>query len=114
MSITQIWGKKTFSDRLLVWAREALNKLNEIEEFIATNNPERAESFIDYLISQGESIVLNPQIGRSIPEISDPEIREIIAKKYRIVYKVTHEQIEILTVFEGHKLLRIDELIIDL
>ena len=98
----------------LVWSREALEKLNEIEEFIATNNPERAESFIDYLITQGEAITNNPKIGRCIPEISNPEIREIIARRYRIVYKVTCEQIEILTVFEGHKSLKIDELIIGL
>jgi len=98
----------------LVWTREALEKLNEIEEFISAYNPERAETFIDYLIEQGEAITRNPQIGRSIPEISNSDIREIIAKGYRIVYRVKHEQLEILTVFEGHKLLKIDELIIDL
>ncbi len=98
----------------LVWTREALEKLGAIEEFISTNNPERAELFIDYLIKHGESIALNPKIGRSVPEISNPDIREIIAKKYRIVYKVTLERVQILTVFEGHKLLKIDELIIDL
>ena len=52
-------------------------------------------------------------MGRIVPEISNPEIRELIVEKYRIVYRVQEEDIEILTVFEGHKLLRIDELEID-
>jgi addiction module RelE/StbE family toxin len=94
----------------VIWTREALEKLNEIEEFIGTDNPERAETFINYLIERGESILQNPKIGRAVQEILNPEIREIIVKKYRIVYRIKKEKIEILTVFEGHRLLRIDEL----
>ena len=94
----------------LIWTREALQKLNGIEDFIEINNPERAEIFINYLIEQGELISQNPKIGRIVPEILNPEIREIIVKKYRIVYKINKNNIIILTVFEGHRLLRIDEL----
>jgi len=87
--------------------------LSEIEEFIGTDSPKRAETFINYLIERGESISQNPQIGRTAPEIPNPDIREIVVKKYRIVYRIKKEKIEILTVFEGHRLLRIDELKID-
>lgn len=94
----------------VIWTREALQKLNGIEDFIRSNNPERAEIFINYLIEQGELISRNPKIGRIIPEILNPEIREIIVNKYRVVYKINKKNIIILTVFEGHRLLRIDEL----
>ena len=97
----------------VIWTREALEKLSEIEKFIGTDSAKRAETFINYLIERGESILQNPQIGRTVPEISNPDIREIIVKKYRIVYRIKKEKIEILTVFEGHRLLRIDELKID-
>ena len=66
----------------IIWTREALEKLNEIEEFIAKDSPERATSFVNYLIERGESISQNPKIGRTVPEILNPDIREIIAKKY--------------------------------
>jgi len=92
------------------WTDEALEKLWEIEQYIGSNSPKNAESFVNYLIEQGESIGINPHIGRIVPEISNPEIRELIVKKYRIVYRVQEQKIEILTVFEGHKLLRIEEL----
>ena len=94
----------------VIWTREALQKLNGIEDFIRSNNPERAEIFINYLIEQGELISQNPKIGRIVPEILNPEIREIIVNKYRVVYKINKKNIIILTVFEGHRLLRIDEL----
>ena len=97
----------------VIWTREALEKLNEIEEFIGTDDPERAEAFINYLIEHAESIAQNPKIGRTFPEILNPQIREIIVEKYRIVYRIKEEKIVILTVFEGHRLLRIDELKID-
>lgn len=97
----------------VLWTGEALKNLSEIEKFIGTDSPERAEKFINYLNERGESIAQNPHIGLIVPEISNPEIRELIIKKYRIVYRLRENRIEILTVFEGHKLLRIDELDID-
>lgn len=98
---------------IVKWSDEALENLWDIEKFIGRDNPEKAERFVTYLIEKGESIVLNPHMGRMVPEISNPEIRELIVKKYRIVYQVQEGQIIILSVFEGHKLLRIDELEID-
>ena len=97
----------------LIWTREALEKLSEIETFIAQDSPERAERFVNYLINRGELLIKNPRIGRVVPEIANPTIREIIVKKYRIVYYLHEKQISILTVFEGHRQLRIDEIDID-
>lgn len=95
------------------WTKEALERLAEIEEFIAHDSAERAEKFINYLIDRGESLSRNPKIGRIVPEILNPSIREIIAKNYRLVYRIRKEEIEILTVFEGHRLIRFDELEIE-
>ena len=95
---------------IVIWTDEALENLGEIEAFIGRDNPQKAESFVNHLIEQGESISHNPHMGRMVPEISNPEIRELIIRKYRIVYRVHYQKIEILTVFEGHKILRLDEL----
>jgi len=43
----------------VIWTEEALEKLSTIEEFIGTDSPERAKTFIDYLIMKGESISEN-------------------------------------------------------
>jgi hypothetical protein len=37
-------------------------------------------------------------------------VRELLFKKYRIVSRVKKNTVEILTVFEGHRLLHIDEI----
>jgi len=94
----------------ILWTQEALEQLIEIEDFISKYNPERAAQFITEIIEHAEAVLPGgPRIGRTVPEISNPEIRELIFKKYRIVYRIDNNNVEILTVFEGHRLLRIDE-----
>jgi toxin ParE1/3/4 len=95
----------------LSWTREALNRLIEIEEFIAKDSPKRAEGFIDYLVEKTSLISDNPEIGRIVPEISNISVRELLIKNYRVVYRVKTTEIDILTVFEGHRLLRRDEIL---
>ena len=95
----------------LLWTREALQQLIEIEDFIAKDNAERAAKFVDEIVEHVEALLPGePRMGRMVPEISNPDIRELIFKKYRIVYRVNKNNLEILTVFEGHRLLRIDEI----
>lgn len=89
----------------VIWSHEALERLCEIETWIARNNPQRAEAFTDRLVNRGESLAGNPDMGRAVPEFSVDEIREIIEGNYRIIYRRNQKRIEILTVFEGHQLL---------
>ena len=94
----------------VIWTHESLAKLAEIEEFISRDSPRRAKKFINYLIERGESISINPMIGHMFPEILNPLIRELIVKNYRIIYRLKKTNIEILTVHEAHRLLRLDEI----
>ena len=95
----------------VTWSREAGENLVDIEEFIARDSVERATRFVDTLIDYAEAILAdNPKSGRSVPEIGNPDIRELIYQGYRIVYRLNGDRIEILTVFEGHRLLRQNEL----
>lgn len=94
----------------VLWTLEALERLLEIENFIAQDSPKRARQFISALIEHGESLSENPRRGRTVPEISNPHTRELIVRNYRIVYRLRRDQIEILTVFEGHRSLRMDEI----
>jgi plasmid stabilization system protein ParE len=94
----------------ITWSREASESLVDIEEFIARDSVERAIRFVDALIDHAETILAeNPRGGRTVPEIGSPNIRELIYRGYRIVYRLNGDLIEVLTVFEGHRLLRLNE-----
>ncbi|ABQ25519.1 type II toxin-antitoxin system RelE/ParE family toxin [Geotalea uraniireducens] len=72
------------------WTNEALEQLIEIEEFISKDSPERTAVFVDQLIEHAEdSLPDNPRMGRTVLEIANPDIRELIFRKYRIVYRLT-------------------------
>jgi len=90
------------------WAHEALERLIEIEDYISKDSPGRAVQFVEQLIKHAELLPGKPRMGRAVPEIANPDIRELLFNKYRIVYRLKANCIEILTVFEGHRLLRID------
>ena len=93
------------------WTHEALERLMEIEAFISLDSPEQAIKFVNEIIDHSEKILPDsPRLGRMVPEISSPNIRELLFKKYRIVCRLNKNNVEILTIFEGHRLLRIDEI----
>ena len=93
----------------VTWSREAGENLAEIEDFIARDSLERAVRFVDALIDHAEAILAdNPRSGRVVPEISNADIRELIYRGFRIVYRFKGNALEILTVFEGHRLLRLN------
>jgi addiction module RelE/StbE family toxin len=90
----------------IFWTKEALLRLQEIEEYISRDNPAIAIEFVDKLIEIAETIIDNPKKGRIVPELSIENIRELLFKNYRIVYLVKKSIIDILTIFEGHRSLK--------
>ena len=94
----------------ILWTEQAWSRLVEIEAFIARDNPTAASKFVDKLIERGDALARNPDRGRKLREMPGAGLRELLVGKYRLVYRVTSSAIEVLTVFEGHRLLREGEL----
>ena len=46
-------------------------------------------------------------MGRVVPEVNNPSVREIIFQNYRIIYRNLINYVEIVTVFHGSRLLRL-------
>lgn len=92
------------------WTKSALYRLQEIEEYISKDNSVAAVLLVDKLVSLSGTLCDNPQKGRIVPELSINKIRELIHKNYRLVYLIKKNSIDILTVFEGHQLLKKDEI----
>ena len=76
----------------LIWSPAARDDLHDIVVFIARDNPERAMSFGYELISQTDRLQTFPELGRIVPEYRSQNIREIIFRPYRIVYRVNPDR----------------------
>ncbi len=88
----------------LRWSRQAQRDLLEIGRYIAKDGRAAARRWVERLRQRARQAAAYPHAGRIVPEHSRPELREVLLRSYRIVYFVGDDAIEVLTVFEGHRL----------
>ncbi|MHC5935838.1 type II toxin-antitoxin system RelE/ParE family toxin [Nostoc sp.] len=89
------------------WTSQALNDLEAIGDFIARDAPSFAQVFVNRVFQSVERLELFPRSGRVVPEIAQEDIREIIFGNYRIVYIVSNDEVNILTVFHSSRQLKL-------
>jgi toxin ParE1/3/4 len=88
----------------LYWTEEALKKLREIKLYIAADNPKAAEILIEEIFKKAEQLTSFPEMGKIVAEFPEKNLRELIHKRYRIVYQIKDKYCFVLTVFESHRL----------
>lgn len=89
------------------WTSQALTDLEAIGDFIARDAPSFAQVFVDRVFQSVERLQQFPLSGRVVPEIAQEHIREIIFGSYRIVYLVSDDEVNILTVFHSSRQLKL-------
>ncbi len=82
----------------VIWSPLAIDRVGEIAEYIANDNPNAAEKWILKIFTQTERLGDFPQSGNNIKETPRKNIRELISGNYRIIYRVELRQVSILTV----------------
>jgi toxin ParE1/3/4 len=89
----------------VVWTEQAFARLAEIQSYISADDPAAAGRFVDRLVGQTLLLARSPRMGRAVPELPGMGLRELILENYRIVYRVHGGAVQVLTVFESHRLL---------
>ena len=88
----------------IFWTVQAQADLAAIHAFINFDSVRHADDTVRQLIAAVEQLVTFPESGRAVPEFEDPEVREIVRRTYRIVYKlVGSEHVHILTIHHGSR-----------
>jgi toxin ParE1/3/4 len=87
------------------WTEQAVEDLDAICQFIARDAPPYARIFAQQVFTIVERLTVFPRSGRVVPKLKHEDIREIIYRNYRIIYRLLEDEIEILTVHHGAKLL---------
>jgi toxin ParE1/3/4 len=72
----------------LIWSPTARLDLKDIAAFIAEDSPTAADRFVSSLFRAVERLADFPESGRIAPEFGDPNIREVIRRPCRIVYRI--------------------------
>ena len=90
-------------DYQVVLSHSSRKDLQDIVRYISMDDPSRAIGFGRFLIHHTKSLAKFPERGRIVPEFEDQAFREIIARNYRIVYRVDHKErlIEVIRIWHA-------------
>jgi toxin ParE1/3/4 len=88
----------------IIWSPRSVRDVESIREYVAQDSPRVADLVVTRIIKTVERLETFPESGRKVPERNDPEIREVIAAPYRVVYRLREGNIEIITVFRASRL----------
>ncbi|MFC1857501.1 type II toxin-antitoxin system RelE/ParE family toxin [Thermodesulfobacteriota bacterium] len=77
--------------------------LRLIHDYIAKDSKYYAKKAIQTIMEKTEKLDDFPEIGRVVPEIDDPNIRELFVYSYRLIYEISPEGLEILAIVHVKK-----------
>jgi toxin ParE1/3/4 len=88
------------------WTKPALNDLDEIFNYIASDSLEIAIKQYERIKETAEEIKAFPKQGRIIPELQNENItkfREMIVNPWRMMYRIEENRILILAMIDGRR-----------
>jgi len=76
-----------------------LEDILKIKEQLTAFSPSAATRFVDSVFAKVQQLENSPQLGRIVPELQQPTIRELLYRQYRIIYRLfPNGRISVLTV----------------
>ncbi len=88
-------------DREIVWSVWASDDLVAIAEHISRDSEVYAATVVREIVAAARSLRVLAERGRRVPEYDDPSVRELIVRKYRLVYRVHPERVDVLRIIHG-------------
>lgn len=91
---------------MVTWTARARADLKASHDYIAKDSPINAKSVVREILRKADTLAVFPHIGRKVPEIDRPDLREISAHSWRIIYQVKLGQVFVVTLI--HKRRQVD------
>ncbi len=88
---------------MVEWTGPAKQDLKSVHDYIARDSKFYAEKASLEFVEKSEKLNIFPEIGRIVPEIGDPKIRELMIYSYRLIYEIFHDKIAILALIHGKR-----------
>jgi toxin ParE1/3/4 len=85
----------------VLWTENAISYLITIYEYIARDSSFYAQRMVDRLTERSRQLADFPRSGRMVPEYAVEDIREVIEKPYRLIYRIHPDRIEVLAAIHG-------------
>lgn len=88
---------------MVIWSQPATNDLKHIHDFIAKDSKHYAKKVVQDIRGKTNILEALPNTGKMVPEIGNPNIRELHIYSYRIMYEVLHDHPYVLTIIHKRR-----------
>ena len=92
------------------WTPLAERRVADAFAYIANDRPSAARRWLERLLDRVDTLKVFPDGGRMVPEAGRPEIRELIVRPYRVVYRRDPNRVVILTVRHSRQAFSVSDL----
>ncbi len=93
------------------WSNQVFEDIDNTAEYLSQYSKPFARAFVDKVFEKVERLKGFPEMVRMVPEIGNPNVRELLYKQYRIVYQlISRDKIRVLTVQHSAQPLSLDSL----
>ncbi|HRG16121.1 MAG TPA: type II toxin-antitoxin system RelE/ParE family toxin [Pseudomonadota bacterium] len=91
------------------WTPSARRRLKEIEAYIAReNSADVAREVVVRILQRTLTLEQHPSLGTRLRHYADEDIRELLERPYRVIFRAKPEQVEIIAVLHYRQLLPSD------
>jgi plasmid stabilization system protein ParE len=84
--------------RPVVWSSRARSDARLALEYIKKDSPAAAERFARALVAAARSLSDLSERGRVVPELDDPQVRELFLARHRVIYEVFADRVAVLRI----------------
>lgn len=89
------------------WSLIASDDYDSIIKYYEKTAPKFAQNLAKKIMYIIDNLIQFPKMGRIVPELENKEIREIIYRNFRIIYRLNENILEITRIIHGSSMLRI-------
>ena len=83
---------------MVKWTTPAKRDLKGIHDYIAGDSAYYAKKVTETIISKSKMLNVFPEMGRMVPELAEPEIRELMIYSYRVIYEIKSDHVDVLAI----------------
>ena len=87
----------------VTWAPLAREQTADAFAFISAERPSAALRRFEEIVERAGSLSDFPDMGRMMPEAGRPEVREVVAEPYRLIYRRDPDEVIIIGVFHSRQ-----------
>jgi addiction module RelE/StbE family toxin len=89
--------------REVVWASSASDDLEAIADFIARDSEHYAAALAREIVHAAASLGEFAERGQVVPEFQDEQLRELLIRPYRLIYRVREQVVIVLAIVHGSR-----------